>query len=40
MLEAKNVFDNQFPNNETFTMLDTTKLSETEVARKIFLAIS
>lgn len=40
MLEAQASFDDQFPNNQIFKLIDTTKLSELEVAKEILLTIS
>lgn len=39
MLEAQTTFDKQYPNNEVFNLIDTTELSEREVAQKILLAV-
>lgn len=35
MLEAQNAFDDKFPNNNIFKLIETTELSEHEVAIKI-----
>lgn len=39
MLEAQTTFDNQFPDNKIFKLIDTTELSEREVALEIVSSI-
>lgn len=40
ILQAQSNFDNHFPANKIFHMLDTTNLSEKEAAIKIFSTIN
>ena len=39
-LEAQITFDNQFPIDEIFKMINTAELSEREMVQKILLAIA
>lgn len=40
MLKAQTIFDTQFPDNKIFKLIDTTELSEREVALEILSSLS